>query len=100
MGCVQTDTSALRGFLYKIPIPVNRNFVDTSTAQFGPISIRKSKVMNRNINAKLEPFYCGERLIIPALHKEQITRTRVFCLENSIWKQGKKGHRQKCNRGL
>lgn len=94
MGCLQRDTTALRLFLYKIPIPVNRNCVAVSTAEYGPISIRKSKIMNRNIKAKFEPFYCRERMIIPALHKEWITRPRVFFLENKSWKPGKKGHRK------
>lgn len=46
--------------------------------------------MNRNIKAKVELFYCGERMIT-APHKDQI-RSRLFCLENTSWKQGKKGH--------
>lgn len=73
--------------------------MDVSTAEYGPISIRKSKMMSRNIKAKFEPFYCGERMMITALHKEQITRPRVFYLEKNSWKQGKKGMK-KCYRGL
>lgn len=47
-----------------------------STAEYGAISRKKTKIMNSNIEIKLEPFYCGGKIIILALHNEQITSQR------------------------